>query len=827
MKKLIAIVAFIGCFPLFSQAQGQHFSGGDRPANGHVYGKVVDKASQKGVGFATVSVLKPSDSSTITGALTKENGDFNIQNLASGEYVLKVNFLGYDAIYKPFSLSPKSMSKDLGNFGLLATSTTLKGVDVTAQKPAYTMKLDKKVFDVSKSLTSVGGDATDVLKEVPGVNVDMDGDVTLRNGSPTIYVDGKTSPLSLDEIPAEDIARIEVITNPSSKYPASGQSGIINVILKKNRTPGFNGMLRAGADTRKGYNLGGNISMYQNPFNVSLSYFRHYRNSPTTTELTRENLFNNTFLDQNSVGQNKGAFQMGRIGIDYLLDNRNTLSFSGGLGGGDFNRNQTVNSRYLNSGKDLDSTGESQTVSSRKFRFLSGDLGYKHDFQKEGHKLTADLSLRKFNSPPAIGSTNTQYFDPNGDPLSDPIAQKTIQSGPGNHFSGQVDYENPLTEKSKLEAGLRASINKSSSTYDLYDLDDAGKYVKNPLLSTDFDYKESTYAAYVQYSNEINKFGYQVGLRAEDYIYAGSIPSEGVDFKPQNDKIGLYPTAYLTYSFSDKDQLQLNYTRRVRRPRFWQRFPYIDYSNPLSLRKGNPDLKPEYTNSLELNYSKYFGQANLMASLYYRNTNNNITTYTEPYNNSADTTISYAINANSNNVYGGEVTLQTPLTRWWNITADFNLFQTDISADVKSQNFSNQKFSWFGKLTSEMTLPADFSLQLQGNYNAPVPTPQGTTRDFGYLNAGIKKSFLEKKNLTLTLTAQDIFNTRKREYDYTIPDVFVQNSVSKRASRLLRLDVSYTFGKRNFQLFKRLSNKSQNQADQGGQQMQQGDDGPK
>ncbi len=821
MKKLIALFVFIGCMPLFSYAQRQHF-GGNRSANGRVYGKVVDHANQKGVGFATVSVLKPSDSSTVTGALTKENGDFNIENLAGGKYILKVNFLGYDAIYKPFSLSPQSMSKDLGNFTLKATSTTLKGVDVTAQKPAYSMKLDKKVFDVSKSLTSVGGDATDVLKEVPGVNVDMDGDVTLRNGSPTIFVDGKSSPLSLDEIPAEDIARIEVITNPSSKYPASGQSGIINVILKKNRTPGFNGMLRAGADTRGGYNLGGNVSMYQNPLNISLSYFRHYRNSPTTTHLTRDNLFNNTFLDQTSEGQNKGSFQMGRLGIDYLLDNRNTLSFSGGIGGGNFNRDQSVYSRYLNGSKSLDSTGRSQTLTSRKFRFLSGDLSYKHDFQKEGHKLTADVSLRRYNSPPAIGSTSTQYFDPDGNAISDPIVQKTIQSGPGNYFSGQLDYVNPLTDKSKLEAGLKASVNNSSSTYDLYDLNKGGKYEKNNLLSTDFKYNESIYAGYVQYSNEINKFGYQVGLRAEDYIYSGSIPSEGLDFNPQNDKIGLYPSVYLTYKFSDNDQLQLNYTRRVRRPRFWQRFPYIDYSNPLALRKGNPDLKPEYTNSFELNYNKFIGQTNLMASLYYRNTNNNITTYTEPFNNSADTTISYAINANSNNVYGGELTMQTQLTKWWNLTADFNLFQTNISANVKSQDFSNDKFSWFGKLTSDVMLPADFSIQLQGNYNAPIPTPQGITKHFGYVNLGLKKSFFKEKNLTVTLTGQDLFNTRKREYDYTIPDVFVQNSVSKRASRKLRLSISYTFGKRNFQLFKRLNNKSKNEGDQEGQDMQGG-----
>ncbi|MGH2644071.1 MAG: outer membrane beta-barrel family protein, partial [Chitinophagaceae bacterium] len=503
-------------------------------------------------------------------------------------------------------------------------------------------------------------------------------------------------------------------------------------------------------------------------------------------------------------------------------DNRNTLSFDGGVGGGSFNTSQSVLSQYLDGSKVTDSTGQSQTLSQRQFRFLSGDISFKHNFQKEGHSLTADVSLRKFNSPPTTSSTQTQYFDNTGKPMPGNVDQKIIQAGPGQNFTGQLDYANPFTDKSKFEAGLRASIRNSSSTYDLYNLDGSGNYVYDSLLSTDFNYKESIYAAYAQYSNQINKFGYQLGLRAEDYTYSGSIPSQGVSFKPQNDKLGLYPSAFLTYKFSDYDQLQLNYTRRVDRPRFWQRFPYINYSNPLALTKGNPDLKPEYTNSLELNYNKIIGQTNFMVSLYYRNTNDMITTYTEPYNNSADTTISYSINANSNNVYGGEFTVQTQFTNWWNVTGDFNLFQTDINANVKSQNFSNSRFSWFGKVTSDMKLPANFNLQLQGNYNAPIPTPQGTTREFGFVDIGLKKSFFKKKNLTATLAVNDLFNTRKREFDYTIPNVFTQNSIEKPASRELKLNISYTFGKQDFSLFKRTANKSQQGVQQSGQDMQQG-----
>lgn len=808
--------------------QGGGFAGGG--ANGQVIGKIIDQTSNKGVGFATVGVLHAKDSSVVTGVLSQENGDFTINQIPAGQYILRINYIGYNTIFKNFSLTPQSMSKDLGNFTVSPSTALLKTVNVTANKPAYTMQIDKKVFDVSKSLTSVGGDATDVLKQVPGVNVDVDGNVSLRNGTPTIYVDGKTTPLTLDEIPSEEIARIEVITNPSSKYDASGQSGIINIILKKNRKPGINGMLQAGADTRNGNNFGGNFNMYQNPFNLTVSYFRHHRDLPTTTTLTRDNLFNNTFLNQNSRGQNRGDFQMGSVGLDYFLDNRNTISATGRMGGGGFNTSQSVFSNYMNGIKGIDSTGQSLTSSSRQFRFLSGDLSYKHNFQKEGHTLTADLNIRKFRSPLTYSDLNTQYFDKTGKLLPGNVVQQTQNAGTGNYFAGQLDYVNPLTDKSKLEAGLKATVNYSSSTYNMFFLNDTtGKYDYDALLSTDYSSVESVYAAYAQYADQIGKFGYQVGLRAEDYVYSGTIlnPStnETETFKPESDKIGLYPTAFLTYKFSDADQLQVNYSRRVNRPRFWQRFPFINYSNPLALTEGNPDLKPEYTNSFELNYNKIVGQTNFMVSLYFRNTNNMITNYTEPYKNSPDTTISYAINANTNNVYGGEFTVQTQFTNWWNVTGDFNLFQTNINANVKSQSFSNSRFSWFGKVTSDMKLPANFSLQLQGNYNAPVPTPQGTMRQFGFVDVGLKKSFFKKKNLTATLTMADIFNTRENESDYTIPDVFVQNSIEKRASRMLKLNLSYTFGKQNFQLFKRSANKSQQGVQQGGQDMMNGGGG--
>ncbi|HUZ61472.1 MAG TPA: TonB-dependent receptor [Hanamia sp.] len=822
MKKFIGFIIVFCITPAIifaqkpkQQAYGQRNFMGRGPAIGQVIGRVLNGKNNKGIGFATVEVLRAKDSSLVTGVLSKDNGDFTIDQLPLGNFILHVNFVGSNAIYHPFVLTPDNSSIDLGNFKLTSAAVTLHGVTINANPPAYTMSLDKKVFDASKSLVSAGGDATDVLKQIPSVNVDIDGNVTLRNGTPKIYIDGKQTILTLDEIPAESIAKVEVITNPSAKYSAEGMSGIINIILKKNRKPGINGLLRAGGDSRGGANVGANLSVYKNPLNFTMSYFLHQHAQPSTETLSRHNIIGNNWLDQNTDGKRSGTFQMGQIGLDYYVTNRNTISLNGRMGGGNFITNQTLKSSFLDSTLNLDSTSNNITYNKNHFQFYSGDLGFKHTFAKEGHNLTADFNLQTFTNG-GNGNFLTQFFDKTGNPIPGNLVQTNNSNGKSSHFSGQVDYVNPLTDKSKLEAGLKTTMRNYSSTYDVYDVDSTGSFFNN-YLSSDYTFDENIYAAYLQFSSQWDKLSYQLGLRSEDYVYSGAIPSQSLKFKPVSDKPGLYPSAYLTYKLTTFDQIQLNYSRRVDRPNFWQRIPYINFSDPQNLTKGNPDLKPQYTNSFELAYNKLFGiSSNFMTTFYFRNTLDQITRYTEPFNNSSDTLITYSINANTNNSYGAEFTLATPLTKWWDITANMNLFQTNISASVKSVSFSSSKFSWFAKLNSNMKLPSHFSIQIDGNYNAPIATPQGISKEFGYVDIGIKKDFLKKKNASVNLSLSDIFNTREHENSYAIPDVFTQNSVEKRASRFVRLNFTYNFGKQNFQLFRKKQNKSQ-QSNQGGE----------
>jgi len=820
MKTLLLILSFI--FLSNCQLRAQENSNlkklpdGNIQETGYANGKIIDSAAHKGVPFATTEILKVKDSAVIKGSFSKQNGDFEISQIPVGRYILRISYVGYKTLFYPVSINSKNTIKDLGDFIISPLPSTLNTITIIASKPAYIIQADKRVFDVSQSLTSIGGDATDVLQEIPGINIDVNGNVTLRNGTPRIFVDGKLSLLTLDDIAAGSIDKIEVITNPSARYDAEGKSGIINIILKKNRKPGINGNLLSGVDTHGCYDLGAGLNVYHNPLNFSINVAKHFRNPPYTENLFRENFQNNTWLEQYTRGRRGRFYQTATIGLDYFLDNRNTFSFNGTAEDGGFNDHPGVTGNYLNDSKILDSSSLTHSAYKSKFNFYSGDVSYKHTFKKEGHELTADVNLRNATIP-GDNESSTTFYNPGGQPISDAKAQKNVTNGRSTYFVAQADYTNPVNDKSKLETGIKVSLLHSSSVYDFYNFE-SGDYVYDNLLSNAYTFHENIFAGYLQYAHQINKFSYQLGIRAEQYIYEGALSDKGINIQQQN-KPELYPSLFLTYKISDSNKIHLNYSRRVEHPTFWQRIPYINYANPLNLSQGNPELKPDYTNSFELNYNKIIGQSNITLSLYYQNTKGLITTYAEPYNNSIDTTINYFINAQTNHTYGSELTVQTRIADWWHVITDLNLFKVNISAFENSLNLSNRMWSWYAKFTSDMKLPHSFNLQLTGNYNAPTPIPQGEISGLSALNIAVKKSFLKKKNLSVDLSLLDIFNTREEITDYAMKGRFIQNSVVKRSPRFLRCTVTYTFGSRNFQLFHRQSNSSRQKALESGKEI--------
>ncbi|MCW3465643.1 outer membrane beta-barrel family protein [Chitinophaga nivalis] len=814
MRKIVlSLTGWMLLFHLPLLAQHPHEKNAD--ATGALYGKLLDAQTNKPVEYASVALLR-ADSSVLTGMLSKPNGDFNFEHVALGKYLLKINFIGYETTFKSVALTPASNTLDVGNIRLKANVKSLAAVNVVGEKPAFTMAIDKRVFNVDKNLASIGGTATDVLKQVPSVSVDIDGNVTVRNGTPTIFIDGRPSTLTLDQIPADAIANIEVVTNPSAKYDAEGMSGILNIVLKKNKKAGINGLINLGGSSLGSANAGIDFNLRQQQFNFFLSYNIRNRVSPTTGRLFRKNMNKDTsFLEQLQEGDFYRKFQNGRIGFDWFIDNRNTLTVSQSLTGGNFNRynNQTLHEMDARQQPLRYGTGVDNTRNG--FRNYTTQLGYKHTFAKEGEELTADFTYNR-----ATGDNSSeyslQYYNLNGDPIYDPKRpEERYGEGKGTttYLTGQVDYVKPFTPTSKIEAGLRTNNRRFDNyTNTMGKQYPGGNFLLDSALSNNYHYQEQINAAYVSYTGAKNDFGYQVGLRAEQSNYSGETRLGTKESYKINYPVSLFPSLFLSQKLKGDHELQLNYSRRIRRPWFRDLLPTIEYSGQ-SASRGNPELKPEFTNSFELSYLKDIAHKhNILVSLYYRNTNNAITDFY------VDTTLnlngqtqrvllSYPINANTRNSYGAEITLRSQLTSYWDLTTNVNLAQTKINASGNGDNLSNQGFIWFGKVNSNTKLPWNLTLQIAGEYESRQILPQGQREPSWSIDAAIKKDLLKNKALSISLGINDIFNS-DRNLSYTNTAFSEQENYRKRLTRELRLNATWRFGKLDTHLFKRKSNKS-------------------
>ena len=865
MKNILVLLACVIISPAFAQfpgGGGGNRGGGQAPSIGHFYGKIVDGKTNKGIDGATIelvqskfdTVTKKRKDAVLKAQLTEANGDFSLENLPIfGQFKLKISAIGYTPIEQAvkFEMKPggdqssmmNNIDRDLGNIKMTADAKELDAVKIVATKPFFEMGVDRKIFNVEKNIVSTGQTATELMKNIPGVNVDIDGNVTLRNANPTIFVDGRPTTLTLDQIPSDAIASVELITNPSAKYDASGgTAGIINIILKKNRKAGYNGNLRAGVDSRGKFNGGADINVKQGKINFFASINANQRKSIGKGFSYRQNLYDTprTNVSQYTDSKNNGFFTFGRIGFDYLIDNRNTITFSQNIVRGSFKGEDdyatVTDSMYT---PIVSQNSERKALSSRDFRNYGTALGYKHLFTKPGMELTADAN---FNANKNTGTSNytTQYFVYDHTPTGDPTLQTQDNSGTSKFWTFQSDFVAPLTEKSKLEAGLRGAIRNVNSVSDnfIYDYT-LDEYVPVPIANANYKYNDQVYAAYSTYSNVIGKtFTYQVGLRVESSKYTGEMLNTHQTFT-NSYPFSLFPSVFLTQKLKGNQDLQLNYSRRINRPNFFQLMPFLDYSDSLNIRRGNPNLKPEFTNSFELNYNKAFAKGHsLLISAYYKRTEDLITGYqeivTSPANGKSIIVNTY-INANHSRAYGLEFTAKNPLFKWLDATTNLNFYNSAILSDTTTQENINDIWSFLGKLNLNFKLPKNFSIQLSGDYQSKTILPQGgggqggrgggpgggggggfgftpTTaqgyiRPTGGVDVAIRKEFLKDKKAALTLSMNDIFKTRV--YDtHTESPYFIQDSWRRRDWQVVRLNFSYRFGKFDVSLFKRKNNRS-------------------
>ena len=838
---------------------------------GHFYGKVIDHnnnpleaASVQLIQTKMDTLTKKRKDVVVSGMLTDKKGEFSLENLpVMGAYRLVINAIGYKAYEQKAFFEMKmgsgdmsqmmnAVDKDLGNIQVEPDSKQLKEVVLNSDRGLLQMGIDRKIFSVDKSLTSQGGTAVDVMKNVPSVNVDIDGNVTLRNAAPQIFVDGRPSTLTLEQIPADAIGSVEIITNPSAKFDASGGgSGILNIVLKKTRKTGYNGSLRANVDSRLKMGVGGDINIKQGKVNFFANTMYNQRKSLSTGLTDRKDFLQNgsAFLTQDNAPVNEGHFAFARAGMDYFMDNRNTFTIAGQTAGGNFNFNDQINIRRDSTLGTYFSTETGLRLSEGKaeFRNYGGTFSYKHNFAKAAKELTADVN---YNNSRNNNTNNyqTQYFS-NNTPKSPLMMERASGGGRTKFLTVQTDFVNPITDKMKMEMGIRANFrNFTSFNQNGYLNTVTGNYVYPAALSSEYKFTDQILAAYTTFSQQIKKFSYQLGLRLESSDYTGTLITKNQEFK-NSYPFSLFPSVFVSRKIDAKQDIQLNYSRKINRPNFFQLIPYLDYSDSLNLSRGNPDLIPEFTNMIELSYQVNFGKGNnLITTAYFRNTTDLITrTQLRDKNpNSAgnDSVIisSYA-NASNASAYGLEITSKNKLATWWDITSNINFYNSSINSSNIQTGSSSNRISYFAKLNNSFKLPKNFSIQLTGDYQSktllPVSSSGGGGRGGmfggggfgggqlstanGYIkpnygmDIAIKKDFLKNNAASLSLSMNDIFRTKKYS-TYSESIYFVQNNERRRDPQILRLNFNYRFGKFDVSLFKRKNMKGESEGIQGGMQ---------
>jgi len=754
-------------------------------------GSIIDSVSKKPIGGAVVNWLNGKGQRLATG-VTLDNGHFELKSSNSTEGgSLYIQNIGYGLLHLPVAAVVLSGNGDLGMLYLHPLYHGLKEVTVSAQKRAYRIEPDKRVFNVASALVSKGGTIAEVFRQVPGVTVSPSGKLTLRNSTPVVLVDGKRTELSLDQIPADQVESIEIITNPSAKYDASGNSGIINIITKKNRKPGINGTVNANWSTIPEYNAYGDLNISKGAFRLNLNYLQHGHRSEYKETLNRDDLLGNTNLSQHGRSVTHGPFRRGKFALDWLPDKYNVLSLSGDVGGGNFHTRYDQFSNYAGKDGDVDSGASRITEVEEDFRFAHAGLDYSRQFVKANEQITASLSLETYKGP-NVGSYYMQYHDEQDVSTGLPLLQQYSGGIHAHTIVLRSDYADPLRNgKAKLETGFKITWHKDHNQNLMQDYDyAAGKYQTGSYATYNFRYEDPTYAAYGNYSEKYGRFSYMAGLRFEQYNYQGLMIDSGISITYHNP--GLYPSLFLTEEIGRNSELHLNYSRRVNRPAFDEISPLTDYSNPQNLFRGNPRLQSEHTNLVEFSYNRQAGKVDVMATLYMRNTNHAITTFTVAI--APDTLLTTYINARYNNTYGGELVLKIPVANWWNITANANLFDTHIATAELPNGLDNNGFGWFAKLNSHTRLPEDITLELSADYEAPKVVPQGKTLSTGSVDFAMGKSFLKNRNATITLSVTDIFNTDQDRTRTSLSKQFSQVNTQKYLTRMFRINFSYQFG---------------------------------
>lgn len=781
---------------------------------GAVVGSVID-LNEKPLEYTILYVVNASDSLVVANAISDNNGQFLISEVPFGKFLLKIESFGYKTIFsKPFTISSANPIAKFPRLKITQRLESLDAVEVKADKEMLQSNLDKKVFNVESSIIAEGTTAVEILEEIPSVDVNLDGNVTLRGSeNVTILVDGRPTNLTLDQIPAEQIASIEVITNPSARLEPDGMAGILNIVLKKKREQGLNGMVTLGTGVSflktipyfDKYNGNVNLNYHVGRVNLFLNYNFRTRGGHSMGDLERTSWPNDdtTKLVQENVSDSKGRGHSVQTGIDWNINDKNSISFTFGYNFFQHNSNSSLHydNQFIKNGTINQMMFDQDASRLGGGNNFSGSLFYKKTFNMKGRELTADLFFSDMRNK---GKTfQEQVFIP--DTLRPPFLQKTNMLGSNMIGNGQIDFITPIGNGGRIETGYKFSYRWSVQDYSLFAGNSEETMIEDASQRNNFDYTEMINAAYFIYSNTLwEKLKYQVGIRGEIANTKGDLKSLDTIYK--NQYYNLFPTLHLRYDINDVNSLQLSYSRRVSRPTRWQLNPFIDYSDRQNWSQGNPDLRPEFVNSVELGYLLSYKKTSLNVSLFYRQRTGIITRYTILLDST--TTMTTFENLNKGDNIGAEFSYGQRFWSFWRMTLMGSAYYEQMVSGSKLviDKSLSSNFTWSFRLNNIFTLPKAWEFQVNFRYNAPSLTTgsmgwgtggvgQGKRQSRYSLNLGVKKSFLNK-NLVISLNARNVLYRKANiinTYSFENVNGFTAISTRYRDGFYIGLTVSYKF----------------------------------
>lgn len=752
--------------------------------NCKIKGILVDADDQAPIEFANVVLYALNKPVVVTWSISSDKGAFELSKIALGEYDLAITFVGYqDKKMQRVVFDKPGFTLDLGKINFNKVATTVGEVSVVGIQKTFQSKIDKKVINVSKDINSTGGTAIDLIKNVPGLAVDADGVVNLRgNSGVSILIDGRPTSIDatkLDQIPAADIESLEIINNPSAKYNPEGKSGIINIKMKQIKTAGFSGNAMFTAGTGDKYNESLNLNYNFGKINLFGSYSGMKKVAVASRYLFREAYNSDSvhFLQQDAktnLDITKNSFTLGS-NLNFNSQNKLTLSYT-------YNPSKMIDadktlSQYFD--RSMNKTGSVYVINSENEKETSNDylLAYRKLFDKKGEELTVDYTLS--NSSASINQPQTYQY-----PTKTELTE--ITSGSDIYNSNlQVNWVLPFDNGSKLESGAHSIVRGNESNFHFYN--STGSTLVEDLTQKNlFTYNEQIHAIYSLWSGKLGGTSIQSGLRLEQTLIDGK--QDVNNEKISQNYFNLYPSLSFIHPLNENNELQLSYSRTIKRPSARMINPFIDRSNLEVFRSGNPDLKPEYINTIELGYNGNWDKTVLGFTAFYKHIANPINSVTILDDNG----ISHMApqNMSSSQNYGLEFTFEDAIYNWWKINGNASFFRNLIKDDVKDNSASN--YSYLGRINSSWTPSKTISLQLIANYAGPIVGVYSRMEPQYSVDFAVKKDFLKNK-LSLTLRASDVFNTLKNKYT-SWGSNFTSDNWRKTETQVLYFSISYSFG---------------------------------